>query len=227
MIRLYWSFESEAARDAGAIPPEALQMPYGKRSADSPFRSREFESRWRALEAGYRVQPADCPPVRAIAGYGLGVRCPGLVQYARRREWADERAIDDERAAFGIVEVRGDRWPGTDSGFIASWIAGSEFVKIHSGILVHFPQDMFLYQGPLPNAALIDAPCQVMAGLEYAVSSTSIAIDGVMHGSASLNVIARLPPGGVEVRIDKGQLIGWAFAVPKSQSLLRKPIDPS
>ncbi len=223
---LYWSFESDAVREAGAIPPEPLQMPYGKRSADSPFRRRGFETRWRALEAGYRVQPADCPPVRAIATYGLGIRCPGRISYARRSEWAHERTIDGQEAAFGLVRVRGDRWPGTDSGLIASWIAGSEFVKIHSGIRVHFPQDMFLYQGPLPNATLADAPWDVMAGLEYAVSSTSMAIDGVVHGSAALNVIARLPPGDIEVTIEKGQLIGWVFAVPKNQVMRHRPLDP-
>lgn len=220
-MRLYWDYESAAHREAGALAPEPLELPYGQQAPTSPFRSRDYATRWRAIEGGYRVVPADCPPIRFISRYGLGLRCPGDVHLRRLAMPLLDRIIDPAQAAFGLMEVRGTPWPDSDSGFVASWIAGSEFAKIQTGVVVYFPREFCLYQGPIPNHLLLDnQPLDVMAGIEYANPSRLIAIAGAPHGVARLNIIVRLPSDSL--KLARGALFAWAFLALKTKvELLR------
>jgi hypothetical protein len=209
---LHWLYETDACRDAGARPPERMRLPYGDRDQESPFNSRDYAIIWRAIEAGYEVKPHHCPPVRVISRYGILLRCPGAVYARRLAERTAAREFSESRARYGIVEVAGDLWPIGDSGFIASWIAGSEFVKVQTGISILFPADWCLYQGPIPNQTLLDGSgVEVMAGIEYAVDKRTREMGGVRYGVANMNVIVRLPPIGAALELSSGTPLAWAF----------------
>lgn len=208
MPDLYWAFENPAVRDAGALPPVHLELDYGVRQGSAP------KDLQRAAALGRPVTPADCGPVRVIARYGFMIRCPGRVVLKRAEHQRSERLHSPELAAFGPAEIQGDPWPVGDSGLIASWVSGSEYVKIQSGLMIFFPRDMYLYQGPLPNAQLVDGPdVEVMAGLEYS-SKDRLWPDQDGHlGWASINVIARLPAPGRTVEMAAGDPLCWVFPV--------------
>jgi hypothetical protein len=224
-VKLYWGYESEACRQAGALPPVPLALDYGKRSSDSPFVSGDYRTIWRAIEAGYEVKPGDCPPVRLIARYGWIVRCPGAVVMRRLPERLAVRELGKERARFGIAEVGGSPWPQSDSGFVASWIAGSEFVKVQTGIWIYFPEGFNLYQGPLPNPGLLPATnIEVMAGIEYWTAARTQRIRGEVYGVAMINVIVRLPPLARVACLAPGDPIVWVFPVPPQGALALEPL---
>lgn len=214
MPDLFWAFENSAVRDAGALPPVHLELDYGLRHG-SPLRNLQ-----RAAAPGRPVTPADCGPVRVIARYGFAVRCPGRVILRRSEHRRTERLHTPEVAAFGLAEIRGDRWPVGDSGFVASWISGSEYVKIQTGVLFFFPREMYLYQGPLPNAQLVDGlSVEVMAGLEYASKDRLWPDQDGCLGWASINVIARLPALGRTVELAAGAPLCWVFPVSARSAL--------
>lgn len=223
---LYWDYENAECLAAGAIPPESLALPYGKQSRNSPFTSKDYVTIWRAIESGYLTQPGDCPPIRLIANYGFSVRCPGKVFMRRLPERIRLRKFESDRALFGVAEIGGDHWPKSDSGFIASWIAGSEFVKIQTGIRIFFPAEHYLYQGPLPNVVLFqESSLDIMAGIEYAAEKRMTEINGRQYGVANLNTIARLPTVGNTVNLKRGDLLSWFFVVSTKKSLFLKQLD--
>ena len=213
-MTLYWAFDSARSRDAGALPPRQLDIGFGRRRDKlcGPDLQRAYSARGRSVE------PSDCGPVRLVSGYGHAVRASGRVVVSREdppRRWRDHTPTS---SAFGSLRVSGASWHGSESGFVASWIAGSEYVKIFTGLLVFFPHRHVLVQGPLPNPGLsvdepdwASPPLEVMTGIEYYTPRRSRLIDGVPHGVAAMNVIARLPPGTAEVVLDHGQVLGWFF----------------
>lgn len=219
MPDLEWAFENEAVRDAGALPPEPLDLAYATRTAPP---ARDVQ---RAAALGRPVTPADCGPVRAIATYGYAVRCPGHVTLTRATTPTRERQLGSSTAAFGHAVIGGDPWPVGDSGRIASWISGSDYVKIQTGVMIFFPREAYLYQGPLPNSGLIaDLALDVMAGLEYPTRKQTWPLgDPEGRPWASINVIVRLPPPGRTVTIGPGDPLCWVFAVPtrSAQTLSR------
>jgi hypothetical protein len=211
---VYWAFDSPRSRAQGAFPPEPLGLAYGSAEPGSErLRDTDLQRAWAV--SGRDVRPADCGPVRLLSRFGHVVRTPGRFVVAREDPPLRWRDFADGSSAYGRVRVSGDAWHGTESGFVASWIPGSEFVKISTGVLVLFPCDHLLYQGPLPNRALVTdqdvAPPQleVMAGLEYCVQERSRMIDGVRHGMAALNIIARASA----VEVPRGHVIGWFHLV--------------
>ena len=218
---LYWNYASAEYCTKGALPPEPLVLPYGKQLENSPFISKDYAKIWRAIENGYVTQPSDCPPVRLISRYGFLVRCPGKVLIRRLSKKLRFRKFESDRAMFGIIEVGGDFWPKSDSGFIASWISGSEFVKIQTGILVFFPAQYYLYQGPLPNKSLLKqtANFDVMAGLEYANTQRMVEINNEKYSVADLNIIIKLPDLGETVNLNSGDPIAWFFLVPTKKAI--------
>lgn len=229
---MYWAFDNPTSKEAGAYPPEPLDLSYGHRP-DGSDRPRGTELQRAYTVSGREVRPADCGPVRVISRFGHVVRAPGRVTIQREepeRKWRD---FQDTSSAYGRVRVGGDPWHGTESSFVASWIAGSEYVKISTGILVFFPKGHMLYQGPVPNRQLVDDPAvasdqlDVMSGLEYFVPGRSRELDGHPHGIAALNIIARAPRLDSIVEVRRGQVIGWFHLVapPTTQGVEPLPSD--
>lgn len=211
MFNLRWAFENAAARDAGAIAPSGLQS-LTHAIATQP-RSHDLAH---DAELGRVVSPADCPPVRLVAGYGYEAACPGDVVLRRSEHHRRERHFGDRKAHFGLAEIEGDPWPHSDSGLVASWISGSEFVKVQTGILIYFSLDTYLFQGPLPNRDLEPAPGpDVMAGLEYPHADRQHQVEGGAMAYSCLNAIVRLPPLGEVTRIRRGDPLVWFYPVPK------------
>ncbi|TKG66269.1 hypothetical protein [Prauserella endophytica] len=229
---MYWAFDNIKSKDAGAYPPEPLELSYGHRPAGSD-RLRGTELQRAYTVSGREVRPADCGPVRVLSRFGHVVRAPGRITIQREEPGLKWRDFQPDSSAYGRVRVGGDPWHGTESGFVASWIAGSEYVKISTGILIYFPKGHMLYQGPIPNRQLVDDPTiasdqlDVMAGMEYFVPGRSRELDGHTYGIAALNIIARAPRGGAVVEVHKGQVIGWFHLVapPATQTIEQLPRD--
>lgn len=212
--QLIWRFAEGVP--PSALPPEVARFDFGRQDAHSPFRDRSYLTRWRAIEASYQTLPADCPPVRALSAYGFIARSPGAVRVRRASSPLRERLLGPRKAAFGVAEIEGDEWPGSDSGLIASWIMGSEFVKIQTGIELVFPNDTWLMQSSLPNRSLQPpgSNLEVMSGVEPPSSSRTEILDGRLWTVSPLNIIARVPPDGEEGLADRGDALAWFFPVP-------------
>lgn len=229
---MYWAFDNIKSKNAGAYPPESLNLPYGRPPAGSD-RLRGTELQRAYTVSGREVRPADCGPVRLLSRFGHVVRAPGQITIQREEPGLKWRDFQPTSSAYGRVRVGGDTWHGTESGFVASWIAGSEYVKISTGILVFFPKGRLLYQGPVPNRQLVDDTTiasdhlDVMAGMEYFVTERSREIDGRIHGIAAMNIIVRAPRSNSVVEVSKGQVIGWFhLAAPlASQNIEQLPHD--
>jgi hypothetical protein len=219
---LYWRYQSEVFKEAGAVAPEALRLSQGCQDLASPFRVADDVDIDRAIYRGYRTQPSDCPAVRNIARHGYMLRCPGEVRIERQVNYLRERDIRPGRAQFGHAVLHGSAWPGSDSDLVASWITGSEYVKLQTGIDVLFPQEYQLYQGPLPNGSLESFPqLPVAAGLEYFSRARSMSIEGRNFGIANMNVLVRLPPIGTAWTVSRGDPIAWVFALPRHGEVMQ------
>ena len=196
--------------------PQPMRLGYGIQEASSPFRKGDEIEVDRAIHTGYRVKPADCPAVRNISRFGYVLSCPGEVRLERQETYRLERDVRQGCARFGFAVLHGDSWPGSDSDLVASWITGSDYVKIQTGIDILFPSDRQLYQGPLPNADLVaTSGLTVAAGLEYFNRERSLTIDGKDYGIANMNVLVRLPQLGVTQRIAAGDPVAWFFDLPR------------
>jgi hypothetical protein len=99
-------------------------------------------------------------------------------------------------------------------------------VKIQTGVMLFFPRDAYLYQGPLPNAQLIDGPrLDVMAGMEYPSKDRLWrTADGDLAWS-SINVIVRLPRIGETVEIAAGAPLCWVFPAPTRSAVTLNRMD--
>lgn len=214
MTELFWAYENAKVRDAGALPPEPLDLDYGAPEGPMPHDLQ------RAAALGRPVTPTDCGPIRVISRYGFVVRCPARAVFRRTSHPISERAFADSEASFGLAEVGGDPWPTGDSGFVASWISGSEYVKVQTGIMIFFPTETYLYQGPLPNAQLLkDARAEVMAGLEYPSKARTWMHNDERLAWSSINVIVRLPPLGQSIVLEPEEPLVWVFPVSPRASL--------
>lgn len=226
---LYWAYSSPEERDAGALRPVMANFSYGAMADDSPFRSGDYSTIWRAIRSGYVVQPGDCGPTRLVARYGIVVHSPGTVTFRRLQDALMEREFGPGWARYGVASIEGDPWPHSDSELVGSWITGSEFVKLQTGILIYFPASHLLLQAQLPNSSLVPeaSGLEVMTGAEYPVKDRDFVINGVRYGIAGINVIVRLPPVGEVARVERGQPIVWCLPIlPKPAfSLERLPAE--
>jgi hypothetical protein len=212
--QLIWRFAQGVP--SSALPPEVARFDFGRQDARSPFRDRSYLARWRAIEGGYQTLPADCPPVRAISAYGFIARSPGTVRVRRASAPRRERLLGPGRAAFDVTEIEGDEWPDSDSGLVASWIMGSEFVKVQTGIELLFPNDVWLMQSSLPNRSLQPrgSDLDVMSGVEPPSSNRREELDGHSWTVSPLNIIVRVPPAGRDASAGRGDALAWFFPRP-------------
>lgn len=234
---MYWRVVSDRHAKLGALPPEPADNVFGRLPVGAPVlhddlgapRDGSFNGALRRKAVrGRTVVPADCGPVRLISRFGFVARCPGEVLIRRLDEPSASAHREGEWASFGLCAVGGTRWPGSDSGFVASWLAGSEYAKIQTGVEILFDADKFLYQGPLPNRTVTDCvgtPVEVVAGLQYSRFERNEIVAGRRCGLAELNVIVKLPPAGSKLRISRGTPLCWFFqtASMQSQTLRRHP----
>lgn len=231
---MFWAFDNIKSKDAGAYPPEPASLPYGQPDENSG-RLRGSELQREYVRSGREVGPTDCGPVRLLSRFGHIVRSPGHIVLQREEPQLKWRDFQATSSGYGPVRVGGSPWHGTESGFVASWVAGSEYVKLTTGLLVFFPKGQLLYQGPVPNRQLITdqqyAPKQldIMAGLEYFDSERSREIEGERYGMAAINMIVRLPQHTCPIEVREGQILGWfcLVAPPANQKLADLPRDGS
>jgi hypothetical protein len=210
---LYWTYLSSAHKTAGALSPTACDFAYGRFDRMSPYaKHSDYVERSRAVESGYQVQPSDCPPMRAMAKTGLIFRCPSLVE-AEGIEYRSDRQFDDQSSSHGALRLRGVPWPGSDSGYAASWISGSQFMKIQTGIVVICPRELGLFQGPVPNSDLMPDCLQLTgySAIEYYSSRRRVLRQGNEYFAVEMNFIYKAPDKGCHVEIRPGTPIGWAL----------------
>lgn len=217
--KVYWAYETIEAKDKGAIPPASHYASYSIR--ENP-RSKNL-IREEAL--GRKIVPSDCGPMRVIGHYGFIVKSPGNVTIKRNLERERLKKFENNHASYGYANITGDTWPFTESGLVASWISGSEYVKIHTGIVVFFDSDAYLFQGPIPNKNHPRSKFQVMAGIEYGSRQDKYTINGKEMFMAYLNVIIKIPPLGESINISRGEELLWFYPVLKPKELSLQKIS--
>jgi hypothetical protein len=221
---LYWTFLSQAHKTAGALSPTACDFEYGRLDTNSPHaRHLDYVDRNRAIESGYQVQPSDCPPMRAMARTGLLFRCPSFVE-AERIHFRKDRGFDDQSSSHGALRVKGAPWPGSDSGYVASWISGSQYMKIQTGIVLICPRRLGLLQGPIPNGDLISNSLQLTgySAIEYYSSRRRFVYLQDEYFVVEMNFIYKVPDWGYRVEIQPGSPIGWALPMGISSFSMRQ-----
>ena len=207
MTTIYWRYQSNEARAAGALPPESARFDYGERSPGQG-RGATYAERWRAIESGARRAPSDCPPMRAMSHTGFVVRTP-VRTILTGRDYDAQRSFSESMSSGGAIEVSGAPWPNSDSGYVASWIGGTEYLKLVSGIQLVCPKDLAVMQGPVPNSDLVE-DAVALDGYTAIERSTRKALlaDG-RNFIVELNFIYRAPPPRTRIVIEAGDVIGW------------------
>lgn len=212
---LFWTFASADFAVAGALPPEPCDFSYGRPRRESPYLSRsEYGAKWQALEAGFRVEPSDCPPMRAMARTGFLFRCPRFVEIEGQSFQAD-RQFEAGSSRHAAMRIRGESWPRSDSGYVASWIAGSVYLKIQTGILLICPRETSLLQGPIPNADLEPASLHLRGyfAIEHFNQNRAVRLKDREYYAVEMNFIYRVPNIGEAIKIDTGTPVGWVLAL--------------
>lgn len=213
---LFWRFRDTVSASLTRYPPEQLDLPYGKPVENSPFRTREYQVIHKGLHDGYETQPSDCPAIRAISKHGILIRNPGEVRACLLPRRLRFPVFENDWAARDFVKVSGARLADSDSGFLASWITGSRFIKIQTGIEIYYPAEYFLLQAPIPNGLFCapSPPPGVSSGLEFSRSARCEEIGNRKYCRTDINVIVALPNQG-ELYIEEGALLQWITLVPK------------
>lgn len=215
-IKLYWEFASEIIMEHGAIPPIDICLELSKPNKDSLLLNRDFISKKRKIESGYIVKPNDCPAILAINNYGLMFKCPGNLKVTLNDSYLDSRIISSEKSNHGFHEIIGEYWPKSDSEKIASWISGSLYTKIHTGIIVYFPKEYLLYQGEIPHGnERKSQDFAVWNGLESYNKDRGMKIHGVDYGIAEMNFIVSPKLNKTTIEIKKDEPLGIAYPVLK------------
>jgi hypothetical protein len=156
-----------------------------------------------------------------MSRYGYAAKAPGDVVLRRSNVVRSERQLGEKFAAYGIAEIEGDKWPSGDSGLVASWISGSEYVKVYTGIKVLFPKETYLYQGPLPNEILVrNQSFRVMSGLEFCEGRHLHVVNNREYGVATLNAVIQLPKPGEAVSIKRGDPLLCFYLVGRALELV-------
>lgn len=168
---MYSAYDNPTSRNTEAYPAEPLNWVYG-RDTGVGKRLHDIDLQRAYTVNGRPVRRLDCGPIRVISTFGHIVRELGRVIIERAAPPNRWRDFSDNHSTYGPVRVSGDRWHGTESGFVASWLAGSEYAKISTGIHAFLPKGHLLYQGLMLNPQLIGddtapAGLDVTAGLEY------------------------------------------------------------
>lgn len=218
--RLMWAPVSRAASSLVLAPNPATFEQGRIFNPGSPFRRSGFENRWRAIEDGYEVHPSDCPAIRFSSHYGYIAKAPVGGWIARQRTVALVRRFGRGWASFGHARVGGEQWVDSDSGFLASWIAGSQYVKLQTGLRIYYPANCVVYQGPIPrwaSGAGDTKGIQAEVALE-APGARLITIAGARMGVCDLNAIVRLPNGLDRLVIPRGEPVLWFFLAPRKSS---------
>lgn len=223
---LYWKFTNQKYQSVGAIAPEKLDLTYGKQAKDSPFKKEDFVKVWRAIESGYETQPSDCSAIRLISRYGYLVRNPADVYIKFISERVKHKEITPESIKFGHVEISGASWPNSESGYAASWIKGSRYIKIETGITILYPSTYYLFQGPMPNNTLTaDCNFEVMSGIENLKRTENYLINNSSYYYADMNAIIKLPVDDETLFIKKGTPLIWFFPMLRHHGFTLEPLD--
>lgn len=216
LINLYWDYSFDNAMNFGATPPLNTSLGFSKPKDNGLLTSKDFLSKKRKIESGYIVDPNDCPAILSINNYGFIFKSPGDVKVKIKDLYISNRIIKSDKSIHGYHEIYGQYWPHSDSQKIASWISGSKYIKIHTGIIVYFPEEYILYQGPIPQGKEKDIQDFVVwEGLETYNKERSIKIDNRNYGMANINFILSPKHSNTSFEIVKGQILGVVYPILK------------
>lgn len=209
---IYWE---EITDDFTPFAPEKLCLSYGVSESDSPFNTKNFFQITQAIRSGYEPKPSDCPPIRLTSKYGFSIRCPGNATVEMNESFSHEKIENHDSVIYGYTKITGDKTSHSDSGYIVSWIKGSRYVKIITGIKIYFPTDYYLYQSAPPNFELIEGynpTLCVMTGIEYPHMKRRVTINNVEYSSTDLVLVVKAK--GSSLTVTKGELLGVFYLVP-------------
>lgn len=207
-VKLYFGADSTFPLDP--IWPKKLETSLSKASKveGKSYFSHDWKKKRELMESGYIVQPNDCPPIRNINSYGFEFFSAGDSRVVRHDRRLPRKTLV-EHATNGFYTHSGDKCAVSDSGFLTSWLANSEYFKIITGIVIYCPVGFGVYQGPVPYHTI--PQLSVLSAIEYGNSNGVFFIDGRKYFAVEMNLVCKLDTG--ELQLKKGQSLGAFFPV--------------
>lgn len=190
------------------VRPSPLQTEFSHPNVveGKPYIAHDWRKKRALMETGYIVQPNDCPPIRNICSYGFEFYASGLSKVTRHDRRLPRKTLPDS-ATNGFFTHSGASCSGTDSGFLTSWLANSEYIKVVTGVIVHCPVGYGLYQGGIPYRS--DSALVALPAIEFGNSLGTCSIRGEKYFSVELNLVCSLSVD--EVTIDRGHPLGVVY----------------
>lgn len=211
---IFWNFNSIESKETGALPPIKTKLEFSSFKHDSIYHLESFIEKKRAIEKGYIVTPQDCPAIININNYGFLFKSPGNIKVTYKENYFTDKLFSNERTEHGHFIIEGDYWPRSDSDKILSWITGSKFFKIQTGIDVYFPINYSLYQGAIPFGEEYDKQgFNIWQGIEIFSKNRVIEINGKSYCICNINFIGTFKDGINSFEILKNDPIGIVYPV--------------
>ena len=182
--------------------------------------SHSWREKRRLMAKGYVVQPSDCPPIRNLTKYGYQIFSAGLSIIEKHNE-RRERLTTNDCASCGFYTHSGDKCQISDSQFLSSWLANSEYVKVITGLVFLCPVGYGLYQGAIPY--IENTHYEVLSAIEYSNSMGTYNIAGNKYFMVEANVVIK--PLKNKIIIERNTPLAIIYPVLRPSEIMLDFID--
>ncbi len=219
-MRLY--FSKDDRYDLDPVSPQKLAHRNSKLNKidGKPYISHTWRDKRRLMEQGYIIQPSDCPPIRNLTKYGYQIFASGTSVIETHKE-SQARSTLDMSATNGFYTHSGEKCEITDSQFLSSWLANSEYIKIITGLVLFCPVGYGLYQGPIPYVD--NKEYEVFSGIEYSNSMGTYIINEEKYFMVEVNIIIK--PLTKKIEIERNTPLAVIYPVLRPSEIELESID--
>lgn len=219
-MQLYFSRDNRS----GVEPVQPLKLSTKISKPDllngKAYISHEWREKRRLMSKGYIVQPSDCPPIRNLTKYGYQISAAGL-SIIERHTTRQERLTLAESSTYGFYTHSGEKCAFSDSQFLSSWLANSEYIKIITGLVFFCPVGYGLYQGPIPYQTNPDF--EVLSAIEYSNSMGTYTIKKQEYFMVEANVVIK--PLSSRTLIERNSPLAVIYPVLRQTEIRLEQID--
>lgn len=178
------------------------------------FISYSWREKRQLMEAGYIIEPNDCPPIRNLCNYGYEFYSSAYVRIERLTN-KQKRKFTNNYTINGYYKYSGDICKLSDSGFYASWLGNSEYIKIITGLVVYCPVGYGLFQGNIPYYKNKDF--EVFSAIEYKNSMGVYEYQNRKYFMVEINAVIKVKSNLLEIK--RGDPLGIFYPMLKRTSI--------
>lgn len=207
-MKMYYSSDGRAGLNSITPKRQSESSDKINKIDGKAYISHSWRQKRQLMESGYIVQPQDCPPIRNLTKYGYQVFAAGK-SIIERHDNPQSRCTSENSSTNGFYTHSGEKCKISDSLFLSSWLANSEYVKVITGIVFFCPVGYGLYQGPIPYKENDDY--EVLSAIEYSNSMGTYEISGEKYFMVEANVVIK--PLARRVEIERGMPLALIYPV--------------